>query len=62
MVIIGSANGFVPDGTKPLPDPILTDGKLNTLEETQCNFSRIGKFFFSMMHSKVPFLCTRGTI
>ena len=25
LVNIGSGNGFVPDGTKPLPEPMLTD-------------------------------------
>ena len=24
LVIIGSGNGFVPSGTKPLPEPVLT--------------------------------------
>ena len=30
-VIIGSGNGLVPDGTKPLPEPVLTDIHLRTV-------------------------------
>ena len=31
-VNIGSGNGFLPDGTKPLPEPMLTDQTLIILE------------------------------
>ena len=32
-VIIGSGNGLLPDSTKPLPEPMLTDHQLNQLNQ-----------------------------
>ena len=31
-VNIGSGNGLLPDGTKPLPEPMLSDHQLNPLD------------------------------
>ena len=36
VVNIGSGNGLVPDGTKPLPDPMLTYHQLISYEASSC--------------------------
>ena len=36
MVNTGSGNGLVPDGTKPLPEPMLTNHQWDPLSFIQC--------------------------
>ena len=53
-VIIGSCNGLLPDGTKPLPEPMPTNCQLDPY---RANFSeiqiKISKFSFITMYTKM---------
>ena len=40
IIDIGSANGLVPDGTKPLPEPMLTDPHWSIVAYTWVQFHR----------------------
>ena len=50
MTTIGSGNGLLPDGSKPLPGPMLTSHKWNSLAFTWEQFNwGVSKILFCMM-------------
>ena len=53
FVNIGSGNGLLPDGTKPLPEPMLTR---DCWYPSQCNVKICSKYAGKNFHSKLSFL------
>ena len=45
-VNIVSCNGLLPEGTKPLPEPMLTCGQLDPEEQTSVKFESKDNYFF----------------
>ena len=65
-VNIGSGNGLLPDGTKPLPEPMLTDHKWSQvtfilgLFHMRCLNHQSLKSVFENYMSKISFIFPRG--
>ena len=55
LVNIGPGNGLVPDGTKPLPEPMPTYCQLDYwVYKLKWNFNQIWKLWYKKMHLKMP--------